>query len=131
MSEPTIREKVLIALIAGEQICAADFARKIGTHSTKITNCLRALGALLHRKDISGGPGNHRVVYTATNVDALRDKIDDEVYAREGIVKPRTSFEELLSAWGISLEPVILDLPTTVHVMMDEPEERLLEGILK
>lgn len=75
---------------------------------------------MLCRRDVSGGPGNHRVVYTANNVDALRDKVDDEVYTRLGITKPRVSFDELLEAWGV--RPVDLDLPRTTHIMHDEPE---------
>lgn len=118
--EITIRDQLLIALIAGEEISAGAFAKRIQAPPTTVTNKLRGFGDLLHRRTVSGGQGNHSVIYTAADLDALRDKLDEDVYARAGITRPRMRFDDLLAVWGI--HPVDLQLPSHAHIMYDEPE---------
>lgn len=118
--EVTIRDQLLIALIAGEEISASAFAKRIDAPATTVTNKLRGFGDMLKRRTVSGGQGNHSVVYTAADIEALRDKLDDDVYARAGVTRPRMRFDDLLAAWGI--HPVDLQLPSHPHIMYDEPE---------
>lgn len=120
--EKTVRERILEALIAGDEICATDFAKQIGTSANAVTNKLRGFGDMVKRRDASSGPGNHRVFYIASNVAKLREKLEDEVSARCGNGGPRLRFDELLEAWGIATKPIKLSLPTFTHTMYDEPE---------
>ena len=118
--EVTIRDQLLIALLAGEEISAGAFAKRINAPATTVTNKLRGLREWLHRRTVSGGQGNHSVIYTAADLDALRNKLDDDVYARAGVTRPRMRFDDLLAVWGI--QPVDLQLPSHTHIMYDEPE---------
>lgn len=119
----TVREQILTALIAGEAICASDFARRIKSNPTRVTSYLRGLSYLLKREDLSNGPGNRRVTYVANDIGALQERLEENVFSRLGITRQRVKFDDLLSAWGMTLKPVMLDLPKTVHVLMDEPEK--------
>ena len=118
--EVTIRDQILLALIAGEEISAGAFAKRINAPPTTVTNKLRGFGELLHRRTVSGGQGNHSVIYTAADIEALRDKLDDDVYAREGVTRPRMRFDDLLAVWG--MRALDLPLPSHTHIMYDEPE---------
>ena len=120
MTQPTIRERILAALVAGEEISANDFAHKIGANSTFVTSKLRGLAPWLERRREAGSNG--RVFYSAGNVHALQEKLDAEVNARLGIEASNAKFDGLCAAWGIKARHIAL--PGTVHRTASYREEQ-------
>ena len=120
MTTPTIREQILAALVAGEQISAGEFAAKIGANSTFVTSKLRGLAPWLERSREAGSNG--RVFYTAADLPALQQKLDAEVDARLGVETKHTAFDGLCAAWGIKARHIAL--PGTVHRTASYREEQ-------
>ncbi|MCT9011946.1 hypothetical protein N6G05_00015 [Cupriavidus gilardii] len=124
MSEPTIRERVITALLDGQHIVAAQFAREIGSSANRVTRNLRLLGNMVRRVERFEGRGKHCCEYSAVNVEALKAELERDVYAREaGNGRPRLRFDELLEAWGIATRPVRIKLPRFRHRLLDSDDE--------
>lgn len=124
MSTPTIRERVLTALLEGQRIVAAQFAREIGGSANTVTRHLRLLGNMVRRVERFEGRGKHCCEYSAVNIEALKAELERDVQAREGCGgRPRLRFDELLEAWGIASKPVRIELPRFRHRMHDHDDE--------
>lgn len=123
MSEPTIRERVIAALLDGQHIVAAQFAREIGSSANRVTRNLRLLGNMVRRVERFEGRGKRCCEYSAVNVEALKAELERDVYAREGGGRPRLRFDELLEAWGITTRPVRIKLPRFRHRLLDHDDE--------
>lgn len=129
LKEPGMREKLLIALVEGEEISAVEFAQRLGICASTVTNRLRGLQGLLHRRDASSGPGKRRTLYRAADVEKLKAKLDEEVFARCHPSRPRLSFDDLLQAWGIALKPPRkARIPGHVHRMETEEDQQIEEA---
>lgn len=121
MGRPQIRHRVIRALADGEEIVAADYARKLRERQSAVSNVLGGLGSSVvkERKGVT-------VVYRAADLVKMREKLNDLEYEMAGGAPSPFTFEGLLAAWNIA--PRVLDLPSRVHRMAIKEDEELLFG---
>lgn len=121
MSRAQVRHRVIRALADGQEISAAEYARKIRERQSAVSNVLGALGSSVVkvRKGVS-------VVYRAADLAKMREKLNDLEYEMAGGTPSAFTFEGLLAAWNIT--PRVLDLPSRVHRMAVKEDEELLFG---
>lgn len=120
-----LRNIVLDALLTGEELCAGTFAKANGLVAESVNRVLRDLGKHLEKRPAPKEPGKRRVYYRARNMVALQrirneKKLGTNQYSNGAVAAAALSFDELLAVWGISLKH--LDVPSTTHIMHDEPE---------
>ncbi|WP_423197891.1 hypothetical protein DFLDMN_001531 [Cupriavidus sp. H19C3] len=121
MGRANVRHRVIRALADGEEIVAADYARKIRERQSAVSNVLGGLGSSVVkvRKGVT-------VVYRAADVAKMREKLSDLEYTMAGLSTSPFTFDGLLAAWNIA--PRVLDLPSHVHRMAVKEDKELLFG---
>lgn len=117
----TVREQVCAALLRGESVIAAEFAKGVGCTGGAVADVLGRLQALslVRAKTLKRGKF-YLKIWTATDLAALAAyrPLRPGQHVRTG-----TDITPLMEVWGMPLKAPKLQLPATRHVCYDEPEE--------